>query len=406
MTHRRSPSLCASLAALALLMLVSWPDVTPAQTPQASSGNCDCVLRQFKLVSPGSGWATTGPRENAIESDRLYWTDNNGEAWRDITPPDMPARSITQIFFLDRSHAWMLSSDALGDQKDARFYLLSTEDGAKHWRTLMLQRPMFKLMDDYYFPTQLFFSDPQHGWMLWHWHVMNGSLDALLATTDGGRTWKRLDDPPGSGPVQFLSASDGWMIGGPEDREGMDPEDIQLWRTHDGGASWRPVPIPIPKNSDEEGFYLIALRFRNMREGMVAAGLTRDAVTYGFANCFTRDGGKTWRFSQFNALSAEPSIGKRHIFWSAHDRAARGRTQTERRRNRAAASSARMDNEVISLALPAGVSSEGILQDFDFLDDSNAWVKYLDGPCFLLIATTDRGNTSKLIWPPAQKVAP
>jgi photosystem II stability/assembly factor-like uncharacterized protein len=79
-------------------------------------------------------------------------------------------------------------------------------------------RSAYKL-EDGFFPGDVFFSDPRHGWFLWSWPT------ALLATKDGGRMWKRLSDPPGEGPMNFVSARDGLMIGG-----------SQLWANHDGGT--------------------------------------------------------------------------------------------------------------------------------------------------------------------------
>jgi photosystem II stability/assembly factor-like uncharacterized protein len=285
-----------------------------------------------------------------------------------------------------------LSTETLEPKENARFYLLSTEDGGKHWRTLQLERSTFDLIDKgniRYFPTHLVFADSKHGWILWHWRVPLFWRDALLGTSDGGRTWIRLDDPPGSGPLQFVSAEDGWIAGVTQDPESFGaPEDTHLWQTHDGGWNWKPVPIPVLKKSAEEGFYLVALRFSNMREGMVAAGLqtTQGGATYGFANCLTQDGGKTWRSSQFNALQARPSISNKHIFWSVDRRETKGTLQ--------------MEGEAISFTLPAGLSPDGYFLDLDFLDDSNAWVQYQDGSRFLLLSTTDSGKTSKLIWPP------
>lgn len=69
------------------------------------------VLRRYKVVSPGSGWVTTGPPENGSKSTRLYWTDDDGQIWRDITPSDGKAEDIGPIFFLDRLHGWILSSN-------------------------------------------------------------------------------------------------------------------------------------------------------------------------------------------------------------------------------------------------------------------------------------------------------
>jgi len=396
---RRNLRLCLTLSAIALTALVSRPCTVHAQSAQFPSPTCRASVLRLKLVQPSSGWVIIGAAGgDDCAAQRIYWTENNGESWRDITPRRMPTRKIGEVFFLNRSHGWMLSTDALADQENTRFYLLSTRDGGKHWRTLMLQRPMFKLRDDYYFPTQLFFSDSRHGWVLWHWHMMNGSLDALLATADGGQTWKRLADPPGRGPAQFLSASDGWMIGGPEDREGMDSDDIQLWITHDGGASWKPAPVPVPKDSSEEmpSPYLNVFKFKNMDEGMVIAQEQLGPRLFRVSTCRTRDGGKSWQTSQFDAYHARAFFGSNHIFWEIADRAEydrRGSVKPPEFRFQ-------MDSDPIPFTFPPGVSSESRVFDIDFVDDSNAWASIVDAGQGRLIATTDGGKTFKLMPSP------
>ena len=385
----------------AVAVMFTWPCFSRSQVFSRANPACFGSLRRAKPVSRGIGWAIVDqPSDHPAEGEEctreyLYWTENNGQTWRDITPPDMPTRSIGQVFFLDLSHGWMLSTDALGEEENARFYLFSTEDGGKHWRTLLLQRPMFKLRDDYTFPTQLFFSDSQHGWILWHWHMMNSSLDSLLSTTDGGRTWMRLPDPPGAGPLQFISARDGWMIGDPQDESGVGgAEGNQLWATRDGGANWHAISVPVP--ADLASTYFIALKLKNRSEGMLAAGVasTPHGATFRFLGCVTHNGGKTWRFSQFDALSAEPSIGDKHIFWSVFDRDTKKVT-------------IQMDSNPISFALPAGFSLGGRFIEVDFIDDSNAWATYANGRRGLdLISTTDGGKTSQIITPPVAAQTP
>jgi hypothetical protein len=186
--------------------------------------------------------------------------------------------------------------------------------------------------------------------------------------------------------MQFVSARGGWMIGGPEEFSGIGArDDTQLWRTRDGGNTWNPVPVPVPKDSPEQGTYLITLKFKDDREGVVAAGVERSegGATFRFVSCFTFDSGKTWKSSEFEAQDAQPSPGNKHVFWSAD--------YVE------GLSDIRMDSKPIPFALPAQASSsEALFTDIDFWDDSNAWLRYGER----LIATTDRGKTSTFIWPP------
>src|SRR4029077_143466 len=213
--HQRPLEHSLTVLLIAILLLLPLKPATDSastssQTSLTSDLSCYGYLRREHLIAPGKGWiiveqhASIPVEGESCSDQRLHWTDDNGRTWRDITPPHMPTHSIGQVFFLNASYGWLLSSDALSEETNAKFYLFSTADAGKNWRTLLLTRPMFDMYDDYTFPGQILFSDPTHGWMMWHWGLMNSSLNYLLATTDGGRTWKRLPEPPGPGPFQFL----------------------------------------------------------------------------------------------------------------------------------------------------------------------------------------------------------
>jgi photosystem II stability/assembly factor-like uncharacterized protein len=394
------------LSPLAVVFSSACFFLSPAVHTQNSSRSAGArnanVLLRFELLSRTAAWAIvhqplnhSDDRPQRCRSSHLYLTRNGGRSWRDITPSSMPTRDIGQIFFLDPSHVWMLSTDALDDQP---FYLLSTQDGGKHWRRLVIERPTFHVMDDYYSPTQLYFIDSQHGWMLWQWHLMNSTRDALFATNDGGRTWKRLANPPGGGPMQFVSAHDGWLIGGPEKWRGIArPEDTELWVTHDGGVEWNPVAVPVPVDSPQQRPYLISLKFKNMSEGVIAAGAQEpQGDDQRYTNCFTRDGGKTWRFSQFDAQSAGPSIVDEHIYWCVvrHPVPAFFKARVILQR----------DTKPISFALPKTIVSNAGSFCAHFIDDRNAWALVRIGVERKLVVTPDGGKTSKFMPLPVKTI--
>jgi photosystem II stability/assembly factor-like uncharacterized protein len=393
--HRHLTASRLAILLVSASWIQGWPCSSHAQATGPTSSACYTHLRRFKLISPSVGWAivdlpSEGPA-NGEECTRqhLYWTETNGRTWREITPTDMPTRSIGQVFFLDRWHGWMLSTDALSEETDARFYLLATEDGGENWRTLILRRPMFKLMDDYTFPNQLFFSDPQHGWIIWHWALMNSRLNYLLSTNDGGLTWKRLPDPPGPGPLQFTSAREGWMIGGPEIPDGIPvPESENLWATHDGGIHWRVVQVPLTDSETGE-VYFSEVRFRNPQQGLAIAGGRVSDYLFRFFTCDTRDGGKSWKVSHFDAYHASPSFVGEHIIWSLSDWPAMKVT-------------VRIDRRAISPAPPSGLSPGGRFGDFEFIDDSTGWTLY-DRE---LLSTSDGGKTLRIITPPVLEQSP
>ena len=306
----------------------------------------------------------------------------------------MPTRNIGDVFFVDRTHGWMLSADTNDADNDTRSYVLSTSDGGMTWQTLEFQKPIYKLLDDM-FPGEIFFSDLKHGWILWSLAERDSTVYALLATADGGKTWKRLPDPPGNGPMDFVSARDGWMIGDPKGGP-VFPDQIRnhLWATRDGGAHWQDVAITLP--SDVAKGQFIALKFRNTAEGMLAAdvaGGSPDAETYHLLGCVTHDGGKTWQFSKLDESDGGPAFGKTHIIWILFD------FKTKQ-------STIRADNQIIFPGFAPGLPLGGQLESAGFFDDANGWATYLDQPAARfagkeLLATTDGGKTFQIITPPA-----
>src|SRR5262249_43577856 len=59
-------------------------------------------LQAFQLVTPGAGWVLAG--------QRLYWTDDDGANWRDMTPPLAGAEThIAAASFSDAAHGWAVT---------------------------------------------------------------------------------------------------------------------------------------------------------------------------------------------------------------------------------------------------------------------------------------------------------
>jgi len=407
---------CLARVATILSVAFAWPFFTYAQGfgvgRTTTTSTCDAAVQRTQLVSPSIGWAIlVEPSDHPVDYDdcahqHIYWTENNGKTWREITPPRMPTRSIGHVYFLDRFHGWIISTDALNEEVDARFYLYSTEDGGKTWHTLLIQRASYDLRDDT-FPSHIVFTDARHGWMLWHWSMMNSMSESLLATADGGRTWRRLPDPPGPGPVSFISARDGWMVGASEVFQGIpNYENEELWATHDGGMHWQALHAALPTPGKDQSAAFSAVKFKNALEGVALAGvapytLRPDDVWRAFAY-FTHDGGKTWHFSPPDNPSAyriDASIVGTHVIWFLSD--FQGNNVEIQKASHA-----------IKPVFPSELSPDKYLSDPVFNDDLNGWIIYSDrGPRFDaqgkrlassgLLSTKDGGMTFQVISPPA-----
>ncbi len=79
-------------------------------------------------------------------------------------------------------------------------------------------------------PRAVTFVSATTGWLL-------GAGASIVRTTDGGARWTPVTGPPSASVdhLVFADPSNGWAWGGAE-----------LWSTHDGGSTWRRVPVPGP----------------------------------------------------------------------------------------------------------------------------------------------------------------
>ncbi|MFO1268493.1 MAG: YCF48-related protein [Rubrivivax sp.] len=123
--------------------------------------------------------------------------------------------------------------------------------------------------------TAVHFVDAERGWAVGHW-------GAILATADGGRTWKqqRLDlahDRP-LFAVHFLDAQHGVAVG--------------LWSlvlvTEDGGATWQERKLDVPPGAKKADLNLLGL-FADAAGHLYATG-ERGLVLR------SDDRGQTWRY--------------------------------------------------------------------------------------------------------------
>ena len=134
------------------------------------------------------GWAV-GRRGFVIR------TEDGGDTWTQQTIPRQPAQHLFAVRAVDANTAW-----AVGDW-GGRYY---TADGGKTWedRSFVLtpDSPSWKYLSedelakvakgeklyDDIFLNDVYFVDPQHGWMA-------GEYGYIFRTDDGGQTWERAN---------------------------------------------------------------------------------------------------------------------------------------------------------------------------------------------------------------------
>ena len=145
--------------------------------------------------------------------------------------------------------------------------LLATRDGGRSWRVVSRGRRV----------RVLEFVTPRRGFAL-------TDEDALLATADGGRTWSvahrfpRVEPAgPFGGAVDFVDASHGWVA----------PLDERLYRTADAGRTWTRLSLPC-------GFVLGGVSFIDRSHGYAVCGGQPATIEQEKEFYATSDGGAMW----------------------------------------------------------------------------------------------------------------
>ena len=209
-------------------------------------------------------------------------TTDGGRTWKDVSPPDTTGLLFRDVEAQDDRRASVL---AIGEGDASRIY--TTTDGGRRWKLAFVNddpRAFYDCMDFYDGGRRgLALSDPVDGKF------------RILATDDGGRSWHVLptDGMPdavagefafaASGTCLVTSGRDAWFAsGGGASR---------VFRSHDGGFTWKVTAAPIPATPAGGVF---SLAFRNDREGVMVGGDFLAPDNGVDASGFTRDGGRTW----------------------------------------------------------------------------------------------------------------
>jgi len=229
----------AAVAAVASLVLAGCHSGSPSR-PQASGGAVNAE------TSTSSSTTTTAPKVTgttripaARVSQSMVAADCPGAVALEGTAGSATRNSLqmvsaqkgfavdaTTVVVTDDGRTWtarhngsepMFSVDAVdADHAWAvgQNVVLATTDGGRTWRPVGEPgQGMLRIVD---------FIDAQNGW--------GATAGHLYRTTDGGRTWTRADAPCGGEAVCFTGPDDGWAAEGPH-----------VYRSTDGGDTWQPA---------------------------------------------------------------------------------------------------------------------------------------------------------------------
>lgn len=291
MIAKASRATARSLAAVVLLLAsfeaLAADGIAPRDIRQNLFDTC--------FVSPNEGWVvgdlgrvykttdggTTWQRQEAAGRDpmlgiscldgkqawlssiagKVYKTADGGATWALQQTP--AKRNLFKVAFVSPQRG-----TAVGDFGT----IVHTEDGGTTWQEIMLPDD-FKLpdsaLDSGVLPNDallygMSFVDENHGWI-------SGEFGTILATSDGGTTWKQQATGTESTlfGIDFIDQNTGVAVG----------IDSVILRTDDGGATWKPIRSPF----DERSYYEVGL---SGQYAWIAGGQGTILVS--------KDGGKEW----------------------------------------------------------------------------------------------------------------
>lgn len=171
-------------------------------------------IRAFQNVAPGQGWLWLG--------SRLFWTDNDGQTWQDITPV-RPGYELAAIFFDERGGHALLAGAEPGH------FALANRVG-QGWAWSFLEFPEIARWPAPFASVKMGWQNERLGWLTFKMSTGNNfSVGLLYRTADGGQSWQARPLPV-AGEVVFADEQVAWLVGGVLGRD--------LYLSRDGGQTW------------------------------------------------------------------------------------------------------------------------------------------------------------------------
>jgi photosystem II stability/assembly factor-like uncharacterized protein len=218
-------------------------------------------------------------------------TTNGGRTWRAGVVPGAETLQFRDVQGVSDRVAYLLS---IGTGTDSRIY--KTRDGGATWTM------QFQNQDPDAFYDCFAFWTPRRG--LAQSDSVNGRFP-VVRTTDG-QTWQDIgDNLPAALPGEFSFASSGTCVAAQGKRKawivtgGASPS--RVLATKDGGETWRAHESPL-RGSPSAGIFTVA--FRDAWHGMIGGGDLDPAAPPFAQTAISNDGGETWTIT-----SRQPNVG-------------------------------------------------------------------------------------------------
>jgi photosystem II stability/assembly factor-like uncharacterized protein len=294
------------------LKVVGMVQAVWSDKPAPSASGPARIVRNVTLLSPRHGFLVTAAEQGVGFQrhglGRIQETHDGGLTWRTVW--SRGETELSEIAFSDKRHGTVAGFREVGGT--LKPLLLRTGDGGRRWQVIRPTLPWTSKEEWPYFQFQ--FPQPAIGYAV-------GDPDSgiglprerwLLKTSDGGRSWHKLQSPGGA----YATGMD-WL----DLMHGYVTDSRLLYATSDGGESWRPVA-----GTRAEGYQLTAIDFLDRQTALLIGGNPNYFETPpGLVVRRTDDGGATWRTifidSRRGAVGADPFVrlalvDRRHA-WAA-----------------------------------------------------------------------------------------
>lgn len=236
----------------------------------------------------------------ALSEHAVLRTTDGGLQWKNVTPPNTLLTRESIADFLTASLAWVAISQADGTTTQ----VLRTTDSGRTWQQSMVHATFFR---------QITFIDSQHGWIISGWRPAGGPAEAVsvFRTSDGGKTWRNVasalpasTDLPPPGHLPFGGQKSGIRFlntsTGWVTGTVMANDLAWLYVSHDGGSTWYQQSLPLPPGVPSAQLSLASPTFFSVTDGILPVIFSDGVTGRGIATdiYMTHDGGTIWKSSR------------------------------------------------------------------------------------------------------------
>jgi photosystem II stability/assembly factor-like uncharacterized protein len=285
-------SAAAVLAAVAILSCAdpSSPDPTSAPSPESSATHkTSPILRVQHSGTTNRLQAISPVNSNVVWASGVggtfVRTTDGGRHWRAGVVEGAELLQFRDVHGVSAKEAYLLSA---GVGEDSRIY--KTVDGGKTWQL------QFKNTIPSAFYDCFDFWSPNRG------ITMSDAVNGLFPVirTRNGEDWRRIARklPPAQAGEAAFAASGTCVATQGENRAWIATgaaEKARILATTDGGDTWKAYGTPIVQGTPASGIFTVA--FRDALHGILAGGdlAAPDALSDNVA--VSTDGGKTWKLA-------------------------------------------------------------------------------------------------------------